>query len=266
VAWLLLWLICVIAIAVAPKWQVIPLDTMWLSLALLYGFRLRPNRRALALITTAFVSTAAAIGADALRGLHLDESVEQMPLLAMIVGEMAWKANRRTAKDKIVIGAEAERMLAVQRQFLQDASHQLRTPITIALGHAELLAQELAGQQQRDMDVVVGELDRLKALSEHLLLVALSENPRFLIRQPADLDVLAADLLHRWEPTEPRRWRLGQLDPVRAQVDAERFEQEAQAIASLQGEAQNIQADISQLIDQMNRSIAHADEFIKSMN
>jgi chromosome segregation ATPase len=39
----------------------------------------------------------------------------------------------------------------------------------------------------------------------------------------------------------------------------------AQAIASLKGEAQNIQTDISQLIDQMNRSIAHADEFIKAM-
>ena len=39
----------------------------------------------------------------------------------------------------------------------------------------------------------------------------------------------------------------------------------AAAIASLQGEAQNIQTDISQLIEQMNRSIAQADEFIKSM-
>jgi len=39
----------------------------------------------------------------------------------------------------------------------------------------------------------------------------------------------------------------------------------AAAIASLRGEAQNIQTDISQLIEQMNHSIAQADEFIKSM-
>jgi len=39
----------------------------------------------------------------------------------------------------------------------------------------------------------------------------------------------------------------------------------AAAIASLKGEAQNIQTDISQLIEQMNHSIAQADEFIKSM-
>ena len=39
----------------------------------------------------------------------------------------------------------------------------------------------------------------------------------------------------------------------------------AAAVASLKGEAMNIQADIQRLIDEMNRSIAHADEFIKAM-
>jgi predicted nucleic acid-binding Zn-ribbon protein len=39
----------------------------------------------------------------------------------------------------------------------------------------------------------------------------------------------------------------------------------AQAIASLKGEATNIQAEISKLIAQMNQSIAKADEFVKSM-
>jgi hypothetical protein len=39
----------------------------------------------------------------------------------------------------------------------------------------------------------------------------------------------------------------------------------AQAIASLKGEATSIQAEISRLITQMNNSIAKADEFIKSM-
>ena len=39
----------------------------------------------------------------------------------------------------------------------------------------------------------------------------------------------------------------------------------AQAIASLKGEATNIQADIGRLIEQMNKSIARADEFVKNM-
>jgi len=39
----------------------------------------------------------------------------------------------------------------------------------------------------------------------------------------------------------------------------------AQAIASLQGEAASIQGEISRLIEEMNRSIARADEFVKGM-
>ena len=40
---------------------------------------------------------------------------------------------------------------------------------------------------------------------------------------------------------------------------------DAQAIASLKGEATNIQADIARLIEQMNKSIARADEFVKGL-
>lgn len=39
----------------------------------------------------------------------------------------------------------------------------------------------------------------------------------------------------------------------------------AQAIASLKGETSNIQKEITRLIEQMNRSIAQADEFVKTL-
>lgn len=39
----------------------------------------------------------------------------------------------------------------------------------------------------------------------------------------------------------------------------------AQAIASLKGETANIQTEITRLIEQMNKSIARADEFVKSL-
>jgi len=148
-----------------------------------------------------------------------------LPLLATVFVALAWQSNRKmAARDRARIAAEAEKLLAVQRQFLQDASHELRTPITIALGHAELLAGALAGRQQRDIHVVVGELERLKALSERLLLVAAAENPDFLTPEPTDLDMLAAELFLRWQPVAARRWRLGQIQPVTALVDAERLE------------------------------------------
>lgn len=40
----------------------------------------------------------------------------------------------------------------------------------------------------------------------------------------------------------------------------------AQAIASLKGEAASITTEINRLIEQMNKSIARADEFVKTMN
>ncbi|HET7016863.1 MAG TPA: HAMP domain-containing sensor histidine kinase [Streptosporangiaceae bacterium] len=226
VAWLMLWLVCVIAMVVFPQWQVVPFDIMWISLALLYGFLLWPSRRTLALMATAVATTAAALGDDMIRHLRvMGASVEQIPLLTTLFVVMAWVAHRRVvASDRAKVAAEAQRLLHVQRQFLQDASHQLRTPITIALGHAELLAADLAGrQQQRDIHVVVGELERLRTLSDRLLLIAASENPDFLTLEPTDLDVMAVDLLRRWQPTAPRRWQLGRLDPVRTAADADRL-------------------------------------------
>jgi signal transduction histidine kinase len=226
VAWLMLWLVCVTAMVVFPQWQVVPFDIIWISLALLYGFRLWPSRGTLALTATAVATTAAALGDDMIRHLRvMGVSVEQIPLLTTMFVVMAWVAHRRVvAGDRAKVAAEAQRLLHVQRQFLQDASHQLRTPITIALGHAELLAADLIGRpQQRDIHVVVGELERLRTLSDRLLLIAASENPDFLALEPTDLDVMAVDLLRRWQPTAARRWQLGRLDPVRAAVDADRL-------------------------------------------
>jgi len=224
-AWLLLWVLCVAVMVAFPQWQPVPFDAIWISLALLYGYWLWPGRRALALTATAAATTIAALGDDMIRHLPImEDSVEQIPLLTTIFIVMVVQAHRRTvAEGRTRIAAEAQRMLQVQRQFLQDASHQLRTPITIALGHAELLGAELSGQQRDDIDVVVGELERLRTLSDRLLLIAASEHPDFLTLEPADLDVLVVELLQRWKRAAPRHWQLGRLDSVSAAADAERL-------------------------------------------
>lgn len=146
--------------------------------------------------------------------------------LALLLGLRAMLAHRRLAADDAAAAASAEntRLLAAQRRFLAEASHQLKTPITIALGHAELLAARLAGQDsRRDIHVVVGELNRLKRLSERLLLIAAAQNPDFLRPEPVDLGLFATDLLRRWRPTASRRWLIGQLDDVTVPADPDRL-------------------------------------------
>jgi two-component system, OmpR family, sensor kinase len=140
---------------------------------------------------------------------------------------MMWHSHRRLAAnaERVRVGEENERLLATQRRFLQEASHQLRTPITIALGHSELLARNLAdNQDKRDINVIVGELNRLRTLSERLLLIAASENPDFLRPEPVDLDLLAREIIRRWRPTADRSWQAGQLDQVTVYADRERLQ------------------------------------------
>jgi two-component system, OmpR family, sensor kinase len=105
------------------------------------------------------------------------------------------------------------RLLDTQRRFLQDAAHHLRTPITIVLTHAELLARELSGPEPHDIQTVVGEMLRLRRLSERLLVIAAAEDPDFLRAEPVMLDEFAVAVIDRWQPTAPRRWQLGRLDP-----------------------------------------------------
>jgi len=147
-------------------------------------------------------------------------------LLLLMFGLVMRHAHRRQAMDteRARVSEENARLLAAQRRFLQDASHQLRTPITIALGHAELLARELTDSRHgRDIHVVTGELTRLKSLAERLLLIATSENPEFLHPEPVALDAFAVEVLRRWRPTAQRRWQLGRLDATTVSADRERL-------------------------------------------
>ena len=139
---------------------------------------------------------------------------------------MAWHARRKLAAEHEtrLVSEENAQLLDTQRRFLQDASHQLRTPITIALGHAELLAGNLTGQQEaRDIQVVLGELNRLRRIAERLLVIAAAEGPEFLHPEPVALDSFVMEILRRWRPTADRRWQLGRLDKATVPADRERL-------------------------------------------
>jgi signal transduction histidine kinase len=139
---------------------------------------------------------------------------------------MVWHARRKLSAEQESrrFGEENARLLATQRRFLQDASHQLRTPITIALGHAELLAGGLTGRQEgHDIEVVLGELNRLRRIAERLLVIAAAEGPEFLQPEAVELDTFTMEILRRWRPTADRRWQLGRLDKVTVQADRERL-------------------------------------------
>ena len=231
VAWVdLVWAVFsaanLLCILIFSRWETIPFHFIWISLTLLYGFRVWATRPTLWVLGVVMVTTFAAIGVDVWRGAQSVDELNEVPLMAMMFWLMVWHAQRRLAADQergLVSEANA-RLLATQRRFLQDASHQLRTPITIALGHAELLAQELTDRaERRDIQVVVGELARLRRLGERLLVIAASEDPDFLRPEPIALDRFTMDVICRWRPTAERQWRIGRLDRVTVSADRERL-------------------------------------------
>jgi signal transduction histidine kinase len=162
-----------------------------------YGFRTWSPWPALWVIGVVIVTTATDVGVDVSRGAEPTE----VPLMAAIFGATIWHARRKLAAEQksSLVSEENARLLTTQRRFLQDASHQLRTPITIALGHAELLARGLTGRQEgHDIQVVLGELNRLRRISERLLVIAAAEDPEFLHPEPVALDSFTMESLRRW--------------------------------------------------------------------
>jgi signal transduction histidine kinase len=116
------------------------------------------------------------------------------------------------------------RLLERERRFVQDASHELRTPITVALGHAELIQRSAADPTiAEDAAVIADELMRLRRLADRLLLLAGSEDPEFLHPAVVDLETIVMNAVRRWTAT-PRRWLLGAAEEATAIADADRLE------------------------------------------
>jgi signal transduction histidine kinase len=79
-----------------------------------------------------------------------------------------------------------EEAFATQRRFVDDAGHELRTPITVIRGQLELLSEDPV-EQQATIQLVTGELDRMSRIVEDLLVLAKTEQPDFIQLHPIDL-------------------------------------------------------------------------------
>jgi signal transduction histidine kinase len=140
---------------------------------------------------------------------------------------MVWHAHRRRAAiEETERLAESEhRLLEGQREFVRDASHELRTPITVARGHAELIRDSgVNGQVASDAGVVLDELGRLARLSERLLILTAADDPGFLSRAEIEVEPLVVGLMRRWSPTAERAWRVRVTAEGTVRADRERLE------------------------------------------
>jgi len=223
----LLWLIFALANYLAmikwDSWETIPFHFVWISLTLVYGFRVWPMRATLFVLVFVMVATAASIGLDAFNGIQLWGELFEVPLMAAMFLAMVWHARRRVDALQVAEGRAEERRSLLERQerFVHDASHELRTPLTIARGHLELL--RLDGHERAELDVALDELGRIDAIIERLLVLAAADQPDFVLKTEIELESFLADVFVRWADVAPRAWRLGPLAAGRLYVDADRL-------------------------------------------
>ena len=100
------------------------------------------------------------------------------------------------------VSAPVERAWLQQRQFLSDASHELKTPLTVILSNAELLeAAPLDVRPARWADNIHSEAQRMKKLVEEMLTLARADHmTRTAVLTEVSLSDAAADCALAFEP------------------------------------------------------------------
>jgi signal transduction histidine kinase len=214
-AWAVFAIVNVVAMLRWPGWETIPFHFIWVSLTLLYGFRvwsLAPTSTVLALVVGI---TGALILYDAEHGTQGWGELFEVPLMSAMFLAMVWHGHRREqAMDELA--ALAER----QERFLHDASHELRTPITIARGHLDVLRAERGNAHE--LQIAQDELRRMASIVDRLLLLAKADQPDFFLLEELELEPFLEDVFLRWSEIGPRRiWRLGAVAAGTLSADAD---------------------------------------------
>jgi signal transduction histidine kinase len=207
-----------------PGSETIPFHFIWFSLALVYG--LAPWRLATMVTTLALVSatTFFVLQHHAAGGYIGVEELSEVPLMAAIFLAMVWHVRRR--QDALT---EMERLAAVEhdraeteQMFVRLVSHEMRAPITVARGYAELVRDASPDAQTGDdCAIVLDELATLDRSTQRLAMLMSPESADDLAR--ADVDELLEHARRRWAPAAHRRWRVESAAGA-AMLDVERLQ------------------------------------------
>jgi signal transduction histidine kinase len=150
-----------------------------------------------------------------------------LPLLLLLKALAADRARSIASAHERLRALEQERgrrqattqLLERHTEFLQDVSHEVRTPVTIARGHLELLRRN--GGATTETETALDELRRIERMVERLLLLARAENPGSIVTARLDAVNILEDRFVRWSDVVPRSWRLGELAHGALAADAD---------------------------------------------
>jgi two-component system, OmpR family, sensor histidine kinase VicK len=85
-----------------------------------------------------------------------------------------------------IINLESKKANQMQKEFMNIAAHELRTPIQPIVGLAHLLKYEkkyMKGKEQESLDVIIRNAERLQRLAENILDTSRIESQRLTLRK-----------------------------------------------------------------------------------
>ncbi|MDR1815920.1 MAG: HAMP domain-containing histidine kinase [Clostridiales Family XIII bacterium] len=133
----------------------------------------------------------------------------------------------RVARDDIEEKYEKlEQAYAAQSKFVSDASHELRTPIAVIQGYANLLSRwgtEDPGTLKESVEAIRTESESMKQLVNQLLFLARGDNDTLAVDfQRVDLVPILAEVLREEDMIEEEHALAAELpdEPVRVSGDA----------------------------------------------
>ncbi|MHB1712781.1 MAG: HAMP domain-containing sensor histidine kinase, partial [Acidimicrobiales bacterium] len=132
----------------------------------------------------------------------------------------------RLARTFDAMLARISAAMGSQRQLLSDVSHQLRTPLTVARGHLEVLGRsdcQDPAEVHDTITVVVDELEHMRVLVDRLLLLGRALEPDFIEPEPVDLRSFLADIAETTRVLADRRWSLSPVPDVVIAVDGQKL-------------------------------------------
>src|SRR5262249_24829188 len=114
-----------IAMILMPGQETIPYHFMFLSVTLVYGFRVWPMKPTLFVIGAITTLTGLVLGLHCMNGDIEPPELAEVPLMPMLLVAMVWHARRRADAQQQLqeMADERHRSLEREREFLRDASH-----------------------------------------------------------------------------------------------------------------------------------------------
>jgi signal transduction histidine kinase len=216
-----------------PGQQTIPYHLIYVSFALIYGYRLwSPGTTVAVLFAIGLVSGVLFVKVYYAGEISWDE-LSEIPLMSLIVAGTAWHALRSASAQRRVeeLAALESSRFDRQRAFLRDTAHAIRTPVTIARGNIELLQLDSDDPQlKEDSDQVLHQLDRLHEMARRLLVIEALQTADLYDAERIDVGALVADAGRRWSSAAMRAWHLSAPISVEATVDRLRLEESIDAM------------------------------------